>query len=225
MTIQPTFTRYLYEHHQVKYSLQIALLGKCREEALFWTYELYHSGFQSEVWQWVRELYVEFYEDYNPRVKSHLDRMYLKWKETGDACLIGTVVGTLAIRDTKDLGKRERFIVLYKDDRHQTQEVGKARNYLRQVSQYPIRKEATDLANNICNVSPKMVREVYLGEDWVYYCSGTPIWETRIREGRGIVNHLGKRVAFESDDDLEEFYERWGFEPDEQCEEMHQLHV
>ena len=226
-TIQPVFTRYLYERLHVKYSLQWALVEKKREEALFWAYELYHSGFSEMVWQWIRELYERYYEDYNPRFSPQLDRMYLQWKETGNACLLGTVVGTLAIRDTKDLGKekRERFIVLYKEDRHQTQDVvGKARNYLKQVTQYPIRPQSKYMAESFDGLVSSKVREAYLGMDWLYYCAGTPVWASRIREGRGVVDDLGKRVAFESDDDLEAFYERWGFEPDEQCAEMHRWH-
>jgi hypothetical protein len=150
-------------------------------------------------------LYVEFYEEYNPRFKTHLDNLYLQWKETNDPCLLGTVVGTLALRDREVVegGNGERFIILYKEDRHRTQEVqGKPRNYLRQVSQYPIRSEAKDLAKHICNVLPEMVREAYLGMNWLYYCADTPIWKTRIQEGRGVVDDLGKRVVFGIDSEL-----------------------
>lgn len=225
MTSSTQFTRYLYERLHVKYSLQWALMEKKREEALFWAYELYHSGFSEMVWHWISELYKRYYEDYNPRFSPQLDRMYLQWKETGDDCLLGTVVGTLAIRDTKDLGKGERFIVLYKEDRYKTKEVqGKARNYLRQVSQYPIRQQSKCMAESFDGLVSLKVREAYLGMDWLYYCSLTPIWAKRIRECRGTVDDLGKRVAFGSDDDLEAFYERWGFEPDEQCAEMHKWH-
>lgn len=204
-TIQPVFTRYLYERLHVKYSLQWALVEKKREEALFWAYELYHSGFSEMVWQWISELYERYYEDYNPRFSPQLDRMYLQWKETGDDCILGTVVGTLAIRDTKDLGKgkRERFIVLYKEDRHQTQEVqGKARNYLKQVSQYPIRPQSKYMAESFDGLVSSKVREAYLGMDWLYYCAGSPVWASRIREGRGVVDDLGKRVAFRLDSEL-----------------------
>jgi len=218
----PVFTRYLYERHQVEFSLQCALLAKCREEALYWTYELYHSGFQEDAWEWIRNLYVEFYEEHNPRFKALLDQSYTEWTETRDPCLLGTVVGTLALREVEG-GKGEKFVILYKEDRHQTiPMIGKPRNYLRQVSQYPIRKEAIDLANYVLGISPEKVREAYLGMDWLYYCAATPIWESRIREGRGKV--LGERVVFESDDDLEAFYEMWGLEPDEQCAEMHRWH-
>lgn len=224
--LKPSFTRYLYERCHVEYSLQIALFEKQREETLFWAYELYHSGFQEEVWGWVRDLYMEYYVESNPRFETWLDRLYLQWKETCNACLLGTVVGTLALRDTGsigDLGKGEMFILLYTEDRHATREVkGNPRNYLKHVSQYPIRSKAIDLVYHICNISPELIRDAYLGPNWLYYCTETPIWAFRIQEGGGKV--IDERVVFETDDLLEEFYERWGFEPDEQCMEIHQCH-
>ena len=42
------YTRCLYDKKAVEFSLLIALLDRNREEALFWTYELYHSGFKEE---------------------------------------------------------------------------------------------------------------------------------------------------------------------------------
>lgn len=224
-SIEPVFTRYLYEFHHVKYSLQWALMEKKREEALYWAYELYHSGFQTEIWYWIRELYVKYYEEHNPRFKANLDRLYLQWKETGDACLLGTAVGTLALRDTQGGGKGERFVILYKEDRHQTQEVsGKARYYLKQVTQYPIRPQAKYMAQSFDGLDLSRVREAYLGQNWAYYCAETPIWRQRIQEGRGKIADGKSEIAFETDDDLEAFYERWGLEPDEQPLEMHHWH-
>ena len=212
----PVFTRYLYEFHQVKHSLQIALFEKQREEALFWAYELYHSGFEVDVWYWVREIYVTFYEEHNPKFKLRLDQFYKEWKETNDACLLGTIVGTLALRERQPpLSTRngERFLIMYKEDRHKTaQVIDKPRYYLQQTSGFPIRKETVEF--------PEKIREAYLGENWLYYCAETPIWETRIHECGGKV--VGEKVEFETDDLLELFYERWGFEPDEQPIEIHQ---
>jgi len=285
--MEPTgvaFTRYLYEYHQVKYSLLFALLAKSREEALFWVYELYHSGFREPVWYWVRDIYVDYYEETHPSFKAKIDNWFLEWQESEDAknaghevvgvrgfageislaqrresrksnaCLIGTVVGTLAIMNTvknaghevvgvqgfageiseaqrresrksnREVNRNKQIIILYKEDRHQTLDVGKSRHYLKQVSQYPIRQEAKDLVKDVLGVSLGEVREAYLGMNWLYYCAETPIWESRILEGGGVVDYLGKRVAFGNDDLLEAFYERWGFEPDEQCAEMHRWH-
>jgi len=249
----PIFTRYLYEKHQVAYSLQWALMernvssssvGNNREEALYWAYELYHSGFEDETWHWVRELYVKYYEDHNPRFKDYLDGLYLRWKETGDACLLGTAVGTLAIRDSREVGGygNERFIILYKEDRHQTKPVtGKSRDYLKHVSRYPIRPQAKYMAQEFRGVRLTQVREAYLGLNWLYYCAESPIWRQRIQDGRGKVAEgisigdsgvispenielTDSEIVFETDDDLEAFYEKWGFEPDEQPLEMHHWH-
>lgn len=250
------FTRYLYEFHQVKCSLQFALLEKCREEALFWAYELYYSGFQEDVWNWVHDLYVEFYKEHNPKFNAYFEKLYLQWKTDNDSCLIGTIVGTLAMRDQDGNGNKEKFIILYaaptcesgtnrKKDRHQTQEVKKPHTYLKQVSQFPIREEGIKLAKNKFCISSENVREAYLGQNWLYYCAKTPIWESRIREGGGISVDESKSIVFamysereeegiqgfkrsgrenESDNDFEAFYDKWGFEPDEQSAEMHKWH-
>ena len=47
------YTRYLYAVLEVKQSLLIALLEKQLDEALFWAYELYYSGFTHNVYSYV----------------------------------------------------------------------------------------------------------------------------------------------------------------------------
>jgi hypothetical protein len=224
-TTTPTFTRYLYDVHQVKYSLNIAILEKQREESLFWAYELYHSGFQDEVWEFVREIYLNYYAVCNPKFKTRLNKFYAEWIETADSCLIGTVVGTLSAWNVDS--NEKKFIILYKEDRHKTFSLQNSsltdeiahhpRYYLKQVSRYAIRVNESDDSS----YSQKL-REAYLGVNWLYFCSRTPIWEIRIKENRGYI--LNDRVEFHNDDDLEAFYEKWGFEPDEQSSEMHNIH-
>jgi hypothetical protein len=78
------------------------------------------------------------------------------------------------------------------------------------------------MAQELDGVSVENIREAYLGQKWIDYCSATPVWASRLKEGRGQI--VNGDVVFENDDDLEEFYEKWGFEPDEQTMEMHKLH-
>lgn len=55
--------------------------------------------------------------------------------------------------------------------------------------------------------------------NWEYHASFSPLWEQRIRQFGGIIDYINKKVIFkeEPDDDLmQEFYERYGLEPDEQ---------
>ena len=222
----PRFTRYLYEFYQVKYSLQECILDKKREEALFWAYELYHSGFKEEVWEQITHLYLLYYLEENPKFRTRLEKFYVEWRETGNDCLIGTVVGTLSVWewdvDNINVQKRNKqFIILYKEDRHKTvAPIKPARYYLKQVSMHPV-NQLPQTEEPFPNYS-EIVQNAYLGPDWLYYCSETPVWEARIREGGG--KPVDGRIEFETDDLLEDFYEKWGLEPDEQPAEMHKIH-
>ena len=52
-----TLTRYLYSRIEVKQSLFVSLLQRDVEQALFWGYELYYSGFQEETFEFVLDIY------------------------------------------------------------------------------------------------------------------------------------------------------------------------
>jgi len=57
-------------------------------------------------------------------------------------------------------------------------------------------------------------------ENWLYAASFSPMWQSRIRAHNGIIDDKIKEVTFEDDDDFEQFYEKYGLEPDEQCIEI-----
>lgn len=49
---------------------------------------------------------------------------------------------------------------------------------------------------------------------WLYYCSFTPIWKKRILECNGIVNHKIQQITFKKEEDEEYFFSKYGYEPD-----------
>ena len=56
-----TLTRYLYITDEVKYSLLLSLIDKKDiNSVLFWTYELYYSGREEELFQYIRTIYFDF---------------------------------------------------------------------------------------------------------------------------------------------------------------------
>ena len=65
------FTRYLYEKEEVKLSLLFAIL-KRKEEASFWAYELYYSGFKDELKDLFWSIYYDFFATLNPAFKIYL---------------------------------------------------------------------------------------------------------------------------------------------------------
>lgn len=223
--MDPVFTRYLYEKLHVKYSLVWSICERCREESLFWAYELYWSGFADEVWHWLREIYVKYYEETNPRFKRRLDEFYTEWLQSGtggsDHGLLGTAVGTLAMRSRMPEEPEKMIVLRFSDSRHETVGALKpARKYLAKVSQWPIRPQAKYMAQEFDGLLLKTMREAYLGVNWLGYCA--PVWVERLREFRGTVKE--RTVAFETEDDFEAFHETWGLEPDEQTMEMHLWH-
>ena len=56
-------TRYSYPKNNVEYSLIIALLQENREEAKFWAYELYFSGFKQQVLRGLLLIFEEYFVD------------------------------------------------------------------------------------------------------------------------------------------------------------------
>jgi hypothetical protein len=58
---------------------------------------------------------------------------------------------------------------------------------------------------------------------WEYYSAKSPIWKNRIEDNGGILNHETKQIHFNSDEVLEKYYEKYGYEPDEQSNETERM--
>ena len=65
MSKEIQFTRYLYEKSEVKLALTLCILNK-KDEAVFWAYELYYSGFKTELTELFWTIYYDFYYTLNP---------------------------------------------------------------------------------------------------------------------------------------------------------------
>ena len=59
------------------------------------------------------------------------------------------------------------------------------------------------------------LRERYLN-NWLFYASFSPLWSQRLTQFGGVIDNIKKTVLFEDDDLMEQFYELYGLEPDEQ---------
>jgi hypothetical protein len=55
--------------------------------------------------------------------------------------------------------------------------------------------------------------------DWLYCASFSPLWKSRILKCNGVIDTKNKKVEFD-DDDIDEFYDNYGYEPDEQTMEV-----
>jgi len=98
-----TLTRYLYVTKYVKISLIIALLEKDIDKALFWTFELYFSGLDQELFGLIWVVYYGFYASLNPELFDYLVESYNNWVKSEDfdekSKIVSLMINNLIIRN------------------------------------------------------------------------------------------------------------------------------
>ena len=65
------FTRYLYIKDEVRIALLVSILNKS-DDAIFWAYELYYSGFKNELFDLIWQIYYDFFATLNPTFEAYL---------------------------------------------------------------------------------------------------------------------------------------------------------
>ena len=65
------FTRYLYIKDEVRIALLVSILNK-RDDAIFWAFELYYSGFKYELIELIWKIYYDFFATLNPSYEAYL---------------------------------------------------------------------------------------------------------------------------------------------------------
>jgi hypothetical protein len=75
---------------------------------------------------------------------------------------------------------------------------------------------------------PKSISAFYLSREnidninhlfwyhWEYYAYNSPLWKERFDKFNITINDEKQKIEFNDDDELEEFYQQWGYEPHEQ---------
>jgi len=235
--ISLAFTRYLYQMIEVKQSLFIALLDHNPEEALFWTYELYYSGFEEEVYNYILMVYNTIYKKRNPSLQANFDAKHKKWQDgLSDGTDIGSIVYTLALRpyclvdftrkyldaniascDTTNnttqfiVNVTPEYIAQYAThDPHSASDIHR-RRVLEDFGKYSICKDYNRLFNTMTHAD---FADAFTRK-WLYYASFSPIWEKRIAIHNGLINYDDETVTFENENDEEAFCSTWDYEPDE----------
>ena len=96
MTIQLTFTRYLYNLDEVILSgLECLLKHKNIEECYYWFYEIYSSGYVDKTWNILWKIYYDFYAEKNSYFERKMKQYYRGWKKNKSFKQIMNVIRTL----------------------------------------------------------------------------------------------------------------------------------
>jgi hypothetical protein len=196
MTTQPIFARYLYLKSGVLESLENAILKRDYKESLFWAYEIYYSGFEEEIFEylfWIMERMDEKYE----KLMKFLKKMEKEWKTNNSEYILATMIKNICLRKLKQM-----FIIVKKEDIDSLRE------------NHPITWKTLEEVCVYAGIKRENEESLKLLSNWLFYASFSPIWRNRISENNGKIDN--KKIVFDTDDDLENFYDKYNYEPEEQ---------
>jgi hypothetical protein len=89
------FTRYLYVKEEVRISLLVSILNKSND-AVFWAYELYYSGFKYELLNLIWKIYYDFFATLNPAYEAYFLKKHKELlDENHNECIISSIIQDL----------------------------------------------------------------------------------------------------------------------------------
>jgi hypothetical protein len=89
------FTRYLYLKDEVRIALLLSILNKS-DDAIFWAYELYYSGYKNELFAFIWKIYYDFFATLNPSFAAYLAKKLNT--EVIEDRLVSSIIQNLLIR-------------------------------------------------------------------------------------------------------------------------------
>jgi hypothetical protein len=109
------FTRHLYIKDEVECALLSAILLNDKNVSLFWAFELFYSGFETEVFDFIWEVYYNFHASLNPSFEKYFIRK-LSSKSIGRPHILASIVSNLCSKpyttDVYILSRKPTSIVL-----------------------------------------------------------------------------------------------------------------
>lgn len=223
------FTRYLYMKTNVITSLQISIASYDYESALFWAYELYYSGFESETFNILFDIYHANYSKHHPKLGVYIKQKYNEYlnnikdvKET----IVATIIKNMMKKSDIQEIENPRFIIVQLEQIKKYKTVEPEPEAEAEAEAYePIWKHLRSVC--IKSVAKKRLSKVnqekllYIFRDkWLFCASFSPIWKNRILSYHGKIDGKTSSIIFENAEDSEEFYNRFNYEPDEQQIEL-----
>jgi len=246
-------TRYLYNVKGVFDTLKVSIQKNRYEEALFWSYELYYSGIETELIDFLFDLLKqsEYTFDANRIIKFLIKKQTVLQKTNAIDLFISIFIKNMIIHmhHPSKPDSKQRYVVIrpHEITCYQTEQINPVYKTLSVNCKHSLLPSEPFISDDeIINIMPEqtygdksyerhdMYNEIrndliierkneYLDDfykNWLFYACRTPIWKNRLLQYGGKVDLQSKFVLFERTEDMESFYELYGFEPDEQPTEV-----
>lgn len=222
------YTRYLYDLAHCQCMVFKSILDKDHTQILFWVCEIFFSGFHHELLELAYILYMSYYVENHPTYASFLKQQYTNSlnKSIEDECMhycnmfINMMYLTPSFFEMPPITKKRRIYIMTRlHDIEQfcttlpDVDTLKTKCVYRVDLDHCASMDGADLEIEV----PTLTLEHQI--NWLKYCVETPYWLDCFSAYNGRV--VNGDVVFESEQDMEEFYEHYGYDPDEQPNDVH----
>lgn len=233
-------TRYLYNIYDVKYNLFLSIFRHNEMETLFWISELFYSGFEEDLKHVLINTCESCFskDDILKEYVSVFKKKILSKVKNTRLFAFATLGATMSQRKYNlenflkefydlDVTQKEetynysdKLIEVKKDKLKSFNEIktDKTWKILKEGCKFPIKKEYAKIFNTTIMDYDEIKSKLY--NNWVYYCKDTPLWIERINDCKGEIDEERELVLFEDDEKFDVFYNSFGYEPDEQSNDV-----
>lgn len=223
-------TRYLYNKDKIAPALTNAILKHNIEESLFWAFELFYSGFNTEVFYILGMIYRMYYETGNPNLVDFIRQLVDKSESIYplDHVLLNIVLNLVCrecnpikespLRIWVSLDELPKYIEKYANIIESPPCI--STQILSAACKYSLLSSADD--TDSVNQPNDVIQSENYKNYWLYYANRSPIWKERILEHGGVIDDLTCKITFPDETHEYLFYEKYGYEPDEQSIDIQQ---
>ena len=118
-------SRYLHNYDSLRKAFENALIEKKDDECMYFSYELYFSGWESDVWEIIWKVYYLFKALGYPEYEIYLKNKEKEWKTTNNSTLIREVLQDLLIRQNYCLEANDDYKTLIKKSKSELETIYK----------------------------------------------------------------------------------------------------
>jgi len=159
------FTQYLYIKEEVRIALLVSILNKSND-AIFWAYELYHSGFKYELLNLIWKIYYDFFATLNPAYEAYLLKKHkeLVINTEPDDRVISSIIQDLLFRPfntdifmLRNVCENFEVDITYHHDSEKITHIDQARHNL---TQWVANEDLRSIAQWILNLNKDVIKVV-----------------------------------------------------------------
>lgn len=175
------FTRYLYIKEEVRIALLVSILNKS-DDAIFWAYELYYSGFKYELLNLIWKIYYDFFATLNPAYEAYLlkkHKEFLTENNPNEECSVSAIIQDLLFRPfnidvflLRNVCENFEIEIAYKENTEKITNTEEARQNL---TQWITNKDFRSISQWILNVNKDVLKIVDI------YSVCLELFETKIK--------------------------------------------